>query len=184
MTTGFNASEFQAGLERLDGLLQEAERFSDPAVQAYARALVGAVLDLHAAALGRLLQHLEEEGEVGRRILDACIRDDVVAGLLMLHGLHPLDLEQRIRQALADVQPYLHSHGGDVELLEVSEGVIRLRLQGSCHGCPSSSLTMRQTIEQAILARAPEVTWVEVEGLTDEAPAPMPDAARLALPVV
>ena len=105
-------------------------------------------------------------GEAGAAILDACARDDVVGGLLLLHGLHPLDLEARVRQALEQVRPYLRSHGGNVELLGVGDGVVRLRLEGSCHGCPSSAVTMKQTIEEAILAKAPDVTAVEVEGLT------------------
>ncbi len=63
-----------------------------------------------------------------RRVLDTCAGDEVVAGLLLLHGLHPLDVETRVRQALESVRPLLRSHGGNVELLEVREGVVRLRL--------------------------------------------------------
>jgi Fe-S cluster biogenesis protein NfuA len=184
MTTTLDAREFQAQLQRLDGLLREAERFSDPAAQTHTRAIVRAVLDLHGAALGRLLDHLEGAGEAGRAVLDACARDDLVSGLLLLHGLHPLDVETRVRQALEGVRPYLRSHGGNVELLGVSGGVVRLRLQGSCHSCPSSAVTMKQTIEEAILARAPDVTAVEVEGMTEPAPPPVDAGARVALPVL
>jgi Fe-S cluster biogenesis protein NfuA len=186
MTHTLDAREFQAGLQRLDVLLREVERFPDPAVATHARAVVRAVLDLHAAGLGRLLDHLGEAGEAGRAVLDACAGDEVVAGLLLLHGLHPLGVEERVRQALESVRPYLRSHGGNVELVEVNEGVVRLRLQGSCHSCPSSALTMRQTVEEAIVARAPDVTAVEVEGLVEAAPpAPSADgAARLELPLV
>jgi Fe-S cluster biogenesis protein NfuA len=182
MTHALDAREFQAELQRLDALLREAERLADPAAQTHLRAVVRAVLDLHGAALGRLLGHLESAGEAGRAVLDACARDDVVSGLLLLHGLHPLDVEARVRQALEQVRPYLSSHGGNVELLGVGDGVVRLRLQGSCHSCPSSAVTMKQTVEEAILARAPDVTAVEVEGLTP--PAPADGGARVELPVV
>jgi Fe-S cluster biogenesis protein NfuA len=91
----------------------------------------------------------------------------VVAGLLLLHGLHPMDTEARVARALEQVRPALRSHGGNVELIDVREGVVRLRLEGSCHGCPSSAATMKTTIEEAILADAPEVASIEVQGLTE-----------------
>jgi Fe-S cluster biogenesis protein NfuA len=102
----------------------------------------------------------------------------VVGGLLLLHGLHPLDLEARVLQALDQVRPFLRSHGGNVELLSLTDGVIRLRLQGNCQGCPSSAVTMKQTIEEAILARAPDAIALEVEGAVDD-PLTTPDGQAL-----
>jgi Fe-S cluster biogenesis protein NfuA/nitrite reductase/ring-hydroxylating ferredoxin subunit len=87
-----------------------------------------------------------------------------VAGLLLVHGLHPYGAETRIERALAGVRPYLGSHGGDVELLEVTaDGVARLRMLGSCDGCPSSSVTLKLAVEGAIEAAAPEIAAIEVE---------------------
>ena len=81
-----------------------------------------------------------------------------------MHGLHPYDVPTRVEQALDGVRPYLGSHGGDVELLEVTdEGAVRLRLLGSCDGCPSSSVTLELAVQDAIEAAAPEVTSIEVE---------------------
>jgi Fe-S cluster biogenesis protein NfuA len=184
MTNTLDGRAFQSQLQRLEALLHEVERFTDPAAQACTRQIVQAVLDLHGAGLERLLGHLETAGEAGIAVLDACARDDVVAGLLLLHGLHPLDVEARVRQALEQVRPYLRSHGGNVELLSVSDGIVRLRLEGSCDGCPSSAATMTQTIEEAILAKAPDVTAVEVEGLADNASATTNGRALVALPVL
>jgi Fe-S cluster biogenesis protein NfuA len=184
MTTTLDARGFQAELQRLDSLLRGVERFTDPGAQSHTRAVVRAVLDLHGAGLERLLEHLADAGEAGRAVLDACACDDVVSGLLLLHGLHPLDTAARVRQALEDVRPYLRSHGGNVELVGIEDGVVRLRLHGSCHGCPSSAVTMKQTIEEAILGRAPDVTAIQVEGLTERAPEPAGGAARVALPLV
>jgi Fe-S cluster biogenesis protein NfuA len=184
MTDTFDARAFQAELQRLDGLLREVERFADPAVQSHTREAVRAVLALHGAGLGRILAHLEGAGEAGRKLLDACAADPVVGGLLLLHELHPLGVEERVRQALADVRPYLRSHGGNVELLGVSDGVVRLRLEGSCHSCPSSAVTLQQTVEEAIGARAPDVTAVEVKGLAGAPPVEADGPARVALPLV
>jgi Fe-S cluster biogenesis protein NfuA len=184
MTNTLDARDFQARLERLDALLREVERSADPAARARTQEIVQAVLELHGTGLERLLERITEAGEAGRTILETCARDDLVRGRLLLHGLHPLDLETRVREALEAVRPYLRSHGGNVELLGVDEGVVRLRLEGSCHSCPSSAVTMRQTIEEAILGKAPDVTAVEVEGLTEAAAEPANGQARLALPLV
>lgn len=167
MDNPLDAREFQARLGQLDELLREAEQFPDPAARAQSRAIAQAVLDLHGAGLDRLLGLLADAGEAGAAIVDACARDEVVGGLLLLHGLHPLDLETRVLQALDDVRPRLRAHGGDVALVGINDGIVRLRLEGNCHGCPSSAATMKSTIEEAIYASAPEVTSIEVQGLTN-----------------
>ena len=162
MTT-LDSKGFQGELRRLDGLLREAKRFADPAVQAHCRALVQAVLALHGAGLERILAHLDEAGEVGRAVLDACADDEVVGGLLLLHNLHPLDLEARVSQALDQVRPMLRGHGAEVDLLGVRDGVVRLRVHGGGDGCGSSSAALRQAVEEAVVGRAPDATAVEVE---------------------
>ena len=184
MISTFDPRQFQTRLERLDALLSEIERCTDPTVLARIREIVQAILDLHGVGLERLLEIVADKGETGSVILNACARDDVVSGLLLLHNLHPLDLEARLHQALEGVRPYLRSHGGNVELLGVQGGVVRLRLQGSCHSCPSSALTMQQTIEEAIYGKAPEVTAIEVEGLAIDSSAHENGRARLALPML
>ena len=78
--------------------------------------------------------------------------------------LHPIDAETRVKGALDEVRPYLESHGGDVELLGVGEGTVRLRLEGSCSGCPSSAMTLKLAIEDAIHKAAPEVESAEAGG--------------------
>jgi Fe-S cluster biogenesis protein NfuA len=184
MTSTFDPRQFQARLERLDALLGEIERNDDPAAQTRIREVVQAILALHEAGLERLLEILADKGETGKALLDVCARDDLVSGLLLLHNLHPLDTEARLHQALEGVRPYLRSHGGNVELLGIKDGVVRLRLQGSCHSCPSSTQTMKQTIEEAIYGKAPEVTAIEVEGLTIDSSAQENGKMRLALPIV
>ena len=97
----------------------------------------------------------------------------MVRGLLLLHGLHPVPLAGRVQEALDGVRPYLASHGGSVDLLEVSpEGTVKLRLEGSCHGCASSAMTLKYAIEQAIMEAAPDVVGIEVEGLVEPPPRP------------
>jgi Fe-S cluster biogenesis protein NfuA len=184
MTSTLDAREFQSRLERLDALLREMEHGADPAMQTRTREIVQALLDLHGVGLERLLGHITEAGEGGSAILDACAGDEMVAGLLLLHGLHPLDLEARLHQALEVVRPLLHSHGGNVTLLGVRDGVVRLRMDSSCHSCPSSAVAMQQTVEEAIYGKAPEVTAVVVEGMAENSWTAENGRARLALPVL
>ncbi len=173
-----DAREFQSQIQRLDTLLQGVERLSNPEARSQVREALQAILDLHSAGLERILSHLEAAGEAGAAARDACAGDEIVGGLLLLHGLHPLGLEARVLQALEQVRPFLRSHGGNVELLSLSDGVVRLRLQGHCHGCPSSAVTMKQTIEQAILTHAPDALALHVEGAVDE-PLTTPDGQAL-----
>jgi Fe-S cluster biogenesis protein NfuA len=151
-------------MDRLDSLLREVENIPDTQTRAHVREMVQAILELHAVGLERMLGQIAGEGEAGLALIEALARDDLVGGLLLLHGLHPLDLPTRVRQALEKVRPYLRSHGGNVELLAVDAGVVRLRMLGSCHGCPSSAMTLKLAIEEAIYALAPEVAAIEVEG--------------------
>jgi Fe-S cluster biogenesis protein NfuA len=176
--------EFQTRMRRLEELLQEVERAGPPAAREHTREIVQALLDLYGAGLEKILEGIAAAGEQGQAIIDSLACDDLVSSLLLLHGLHPLDLETRVQQALEQVRPALRKHGGDVELLQVRDGLVRLRLQGNCHGCPSSAATMRQTVEEAIVAKAPDATAVEVEGLVEETPASRDDRARLALPML
>ncbi|HXH77582.1 NifU family protein [Nocardioides sp.] len=149
--------------ERIDALL-DASGSGGVVARERAEELVRLVADLYGAGLERVLDITYDAGHLTDDVLAALAADDLVASLLLVHGLHPYDVTQRVEQALVSVRPYLGSHGGDVELLEVSdEGTVRLRLLGSCDGCPSSSVTLKLAVEGAIEAAAPEVTSIEVE---------------------
>ena len=96
-------------------------------------------------------------------MLQALAADDLVSHLLLLHDLHPVDLEARVARGLAEVRPYLESHGGNVELVAVEDGVARVRLQGSCRTCPSSAATLRSAVEAAVLRAAPDLLGITAE---------------------
>ena len=97
------------------------------------------------------------------------VDDGVVASLLLIHGLYPVDLETRVLEALDSVRPYMESHGGDVELLGVEDGVARMRLVGHCEGCPASEATLELAIKKALEETAPDLEGLEVEGVTADA---------------
>jgi Fe-S cluster biogenesis protein NfuA len=170
-------------MQRIEALLQEAEQLQDPAAQTLARELVQALLELHGAGLAQVVQILEASGSAGNDCFQACAADGLVGSLLLLHNLHPLDMETRVQRALEKVRPYLRSHGGDVELLAIGEGAVRLRMQGSCNGCPSSAQTLKNAIEEAICEAAPDVTHIEVEGVITTA-TPAVTNGLISLPIL
>lgn len=152
-------------MRRLEALLQEIDATADPAQLARTQEIVQTILDFHGAGLTRIIQGLHEAGPAGRSIWAELAADALVRDVLLLYDLHPEGLEARVRAALEQVRPLLATHGGSVELVDCSDqGEIRLRLTGNCHGCPSSQQTLRQTIEQALYAAAPDVTALIVDG--------------------
>ena len=157
-------------IEQIEELVQRIEDLPDANARSSALALVQALMDFHAEALDRLMEIVASRGELGYLIFDEFSADELVSNVLLLYGLHPLPLEQRVRQALEGVRPYLDSHGGNVELLSVTDGVVRLRLQGTCRGCPSSAETLKLAIESAIYSAAPDAVSVEAEGAVTETP--------------
>ena len=157
--------QFQKELGRIEELINALNGAADSVVAAQARELVQALLELHGATLERALEIVHENDLT---LVDKLAEGPLVSNLLILHGLHPLDLEARVRGALEKVKPRLGLHGGSVEVIGVTpEGRIKLRLEGNCHGCPSSRVTLKSSIEEAIYAAAPDVTGLEVEGAVD-----------------
>ena len=149
--------------ERIDVLLDEVQRRADPAVALKVEELIRAVLTLHGAGLEQLLNLLDEPQ------VRQLVGDDLVAGLLLLHDLHPDDVATRIQGALDSVRPYLGSHAGGIDYLGIDDdGVVHLSLQGSCDGCPGSTATVRLTVENAVLDAAPEAVAVDVAGMVKE----------------
>ena len=124
-----------------------------------------AVDAFHREAIGRVAGLLPLE------TLGSLREDPVIERLLETYvdeEEEPEDLAATLEDALDEIRPYLHSHGGEMEVLDVSEGVVRLRLMGSCDGCPSSTLTLTQGVEKILRERWPSFRGIEVEGAEEE----------------
>lgn len=148
---------------RVEGLLEELESLADPMARDMATTTVTALLELYGEGLRRVLD------SVGASQAVSLAGDDIVEHLLLLHGLHPVPVEERVQAGLEEVRPYLDSHGGNVELVSVDEdGIVLLRMQGSCEGCPASAMTLKLAIEDAVFKAAPDVSAVEAEGAVEE----------------
>jgi Fe-S cluster biogenesis protein NfuA len=151
-------------VERVQDLLGSLDEIADPVAQARVQELVGTVLELYGAGLERILGVIADAGVSALNIRNALLDDGIVASLLLIHGLYPVPLEERIAEAVESVRPFLASHGGGVEILSVEDGVARLRLQGSCNGCPASASTLEHALKEAIDEAAPDLLALEVEG--------------------
>ena len=173
--------EARERVARVEALLDEVESLPDPHSRNKAIEMVQAMLDLYGEGLARVMAHARDGG--AEALADTLAGDELVSHLLLLHDLHPLGVEARVLGALDEVRPYLESHGGNVEFLGVTDGVVRLRMQGSCSGCPSSTVTLKLAIEEAVFKAAPDVEAVEAEGAEEGNGAGAPGGG-IALPVV
>jgi Fe-S cluster biogenesis protein NfuA/nitrite reductase/ring-hydroxylating ferredoxin subunit len=153
--------ELEEAGERIEAALHDLDAIDDPRVRELAMGALQLVVGLYGDALERVL---EVVGSHAPAALAPLAADDLVSSLLIVHDLHPEPVSLRVERALDYVRPYLGSHGGDVDLLGVEEGVVRLRLMGNCDGCPSSSVTLQLAVEGAITKAAPEVVDIEVVG--------------------
>ena len=148
--------------DRIQTLL-DASAGSGTVVRERTEQLAAELTDLYGAALERIVSITAESAP---ELVGQFAADELVASLMLVHGLHPHGVERRIEDALDSVRPYLGSHGGDVTLLEVVDGqdgpVVRLQFAGSCKSCPSSAVTLEFAVEDAVRAAAPEITSIEV----------------------
>jgi Fe-S cluster biogenesis protein NfuA/nitrite reductase/ring-hydroxylating ferredoxin subunit len=144
---------------RVQELTAQVETFADPQARACAEELAAAVVQLYGEGLERIFAALDDE------MRTELAQDGVVASLMLIHGLYPVSLETRVQAALDSVRPYMDSHGGNVELLGIEDGIARLRLEGSCSGCAASQSTMELAIERALEETAPDLLGLDVEGV-------------------
>lgn len=157
-------------LDRVQELTAKLDELPDEEARDLAQELVSAVIAMYGDGLHRIMDAIARSREAGATILDELAQDGAVASLLLIHDLYPASLEERVVEALDTVRPYMESHGGDVELLGIEDGVARLALQGSCNGCAASRATLELAIKQALEEHAPDLVGLEVEGVV-QAPA-------------
>ena len=189
-------------VERVQELQGRFELSGDSATRAVAEELVAAIVQMYGAGLQRIVGSLMDAGAAGERVAGSLAEDPLVATLLLIHDLHPIPLEQRVKDALDSVRPYMESHGGNVELLSLEHGVARIHLRGSCSDCSASAVTLELAIKQALEEAAPDLEGLEVEGMAPQTaggpgppiitgahpgahpPLPPPPPSSMELPVV
>ena len=153
-------SDFDDLAKRVDDAVAALDDL-DPAARKVAEEVQSAVEAIHKAGLTTIVRRLRAD-DATRAALFELVDDPVVHLLLSLHGIVRPDPVTHANQVLETVRPQLHSHGGDVSLVRVEDGTAFVRLEGACNGCSMSSVTLRNLVEEALVAGVPAVTAVEV----------------------
>ena len=161
--------EFDNLLNRLEELLHEVEQLDEPVRDRVFELLDGVDL-LHRTALGRMAEHLSPE------TLHALRDDPAVSWMLDAYGVG-VNEKAAAEAALDEIRPYIASHGGSVEILEATGGIVKVKLAGACSGCTASAVTLTEGIEAALRDNFPAFVAMEVED--DEAPAHPPPGPTL-----
>ncbi|HET7076610.1 MAG TPA: NifU family protein [Chloroflexia bacterium] len=146
---------------RLDHLIQGFEQHPNQAVRDQALEMLALVDALHREGVRRLVEVLWQGSPT---VLAKALADEAVTMLLQLYDLAPLELDplEEVQAALESVRPYIASHGGAVEVLDVVEGIVHLRLSGACQGCAGSAMTLKRGIEAALREGFPGFQGIEV----------------------
>jgi Fe-S cluster biogenesis protein NfuA len=158
-------------LDRLETLIAELDELDEP-VRARFVELLDGIDALHRLALQRLAQEIDEE-----TLARARAADRTVAWLLDLYGVG-VDERAAAEAAVDEIRPYIHSHGGSVEIVDVQEGDVRVKLAGACSGCTASAITLREGVERALREHVPGFRRLLVDA-EDAEPHPPPGPTLL-----
>jgi len=172
--------EFDAVLPRIAELAEVLTAHDDPATASTAEELLDWIDVFHANGVGRIVEMIREwRGDI---LLEALAADPIASSLLDAYGLGSgADLDSArvaVQAALAEVRPYLHSHGGDMEVVSIEDGVVRLKLHGSCDGCTGADATIVDQVERALQVHWVDYRRVEIEEMEAE-PHPPPVAGTV-----
>ncbi|HUB78903.1 MAG TPA: hypothetical protein VMB03_08915 [Bryobacteraceae bacterium] len=157
-------STLQQRIQKIGDLIGQL----DSGERARSRELLASVMDLHGEALDRMLQRLREAGEAGNAVIAALAGDPVVASVLLLYGLHPLDFETRVHQAVERIRSSLRAYGVFAEVAGTAGGEVRIRLRGV--DSSFTARTVRSALEEELYAAAPDAASVTLLGLEKFAP--------------
>jgi hypothetical protein len=157
----------QEWVDKIEELVRQAESIADANARTITVDLLRAVLDFHAAGTERMMDIIFEAGPAGEAIVDKIAADDLTSSLLLLHDLHPDDLETRINRAVQKLQEVFHSLGVKLSLVAIEEASVRLHFesQRAWSGPP-----VKTSVEKAIFQAAPEINTVILEGLKETPP--------------
>lgn len=151
---------FEVLAEKVDSATKAVAELDAPA-RAAAEELKAAVEAVHRAGLVSIVRAMKNDPSA-REILFELVDDPCVHMLLSLHGIIRPDPVTVANRVLVEVRPQLQSHGGDVSLVKIEDGVAYVRLEGACNGCSMSSVTLRNLVEGALVEGVEVVTAVEV----------------------
>jgi Fe-S cluster biogenesis protein NfuA len=160
-----NNAEFQAQSQRIEQLVQRASALQDTEARNIALELMQSLMDLHGAVLSRIVERLAQSGDAGASSLAKLGSDPLVCGLLVLYGIHPVSLEDRVKRAIEKLGPELRKQAASIKLLNLADCVVHVKIETQSHGLASSPEKLKTAVEHAILEAAPEVVEIVTEGM-------------------
>ena len=158
--TSTAATELDRAARRVDTALERVGLLDAPS-RKVADDLRAALEEFHRDGLVRIVRALKADPR-GKELLFELVDDPVVHALFVMHGIVRADPTTLAQRALEEVRPYLASHGGGVDLLDVELPVARVTLSGACTGCSASATTLRDVVERALVAAVPGLHQVVV----------------------
>lgn len=151
---------FEELARRVDEATDRVAELEAPA-KSTAEDLKSAIEAVHRAGLVTIVRRMRADDRA-RELLFELVDEPEVRLLLTLHKIIRADPMTEASRVLDTVRPGLQSHGGDVELVRIEDGVAYVRLQGACNGCSMASVTMRNGVEEALIENVPVINAVEV----------------------
>jgi hypothetical protein len=159
---------FRKQIGRIEELVQNIESATDPAMQATAKELVRSVMDLHSAAIERILEIVTKTGEQGRGIIKSLGSDELVGGLLVLYDLHPEDFATRVHRGFKKAQQILARRAANVDLVAIGDDTVQLRIDANGHSCGSTIDELQSIVRGALFEVAPDAVEIIVEPTQSE----------------
>jgi hypothetical protein len=158
-----------APFPEIDSLVRDFEKLPESTEKNIAGELLHAIFQFHGAALKRLIEQLQNV-DTGNAPVEELARDPLVHQLLLLHGLHPVSIERRVRDELQTVEQYWNSAGYKLFAIVLEGGVLRLQFNRPRPANIGPTLPLKSLVERAAITAAPDVNEVIVEGLDGEGP--------------
>ncbi|MCA9257767.1 MAG: NifU family protein, partial [Planctomycetales bacterium] len=160
--------ELERLARRVDRAVEDVQSL-EPEVRDRALELKSAIEAFHKAGLTYLIRAMKNDARA-RDVLFELVEEPSVYALFAMHGLVRDDLRTRVARTIELVRPYMLSHGGDIALVDVRGDAAIVRLDGACDGCSMAAQTLRNTVEETLRERVPEIDRVEV---ISDAPLPL-----------
>ncbi len=155
----------------IDEILKEFKD-ADEKIREKILKLLELIEEFNRIPLIKIVKHMKSSEE-GKKILLELVRDPDIYALFLKYGIIKKDLKVEVAKVIEMIRPYVNSHGGDVELVDVKDNVVYVRMRGACQGCSQINITLKQGILEAIKERFPQIRDIKVvedsvvEGFTD-----------------
>jgi Fe-S cluster biogenesis protein NfuA len=165
-----NDEEFLEQIRQLGKLVAQFDQLPNSAAKVAGKEIIQLLMDVHGRGLERAMELVFDSGNSAPGIIDKLGQDSIVGNLLLLYSLHPDGLEARVQKAVERMRPRLRKLACAVELEDVNEGTVRVRLTASAHSCGSSTQDLRSIVEDSMYEFAPDVISLEILGLEEPTP--------------